>query len=149
MEVEKDIGAGDGVGACSGGDATAEKALGKDDCNRVAHHRRGPMSDKLMSRKLTEIHAWAREHATELRSRNGVRLRMKLSKRAVEPERRFRVWLYNHRKRIEATPQLAALLSAIEALIAGAPSNPDAPLQPGVSVSFPGITIRWPFSLNL
>ncbi len=104
------------------------------------------MNDEHVSRTLTEIHAWAREHAKELRSRNGVRLRMKLSKRAIEPECRFRVWLYNHRKRIEATPQLAAQLSAIAALIADAPSNPDAPLQPGVSVSFPGITIRWPFS---
>ena len=56
---------------------------------------------------------------------------MKLSQHAVEPERFFQRWLCNHRKKIEATPRLAAQLSAIEAVVAAAPSRPDAPLQSG------------------
>ncbi len=81
------------------------------------------MTDKHMSRKLTEIHAWVRQHATELQNRQGVCLRLKLYERSFEPvkELSFKRWLYNHKKRIEATPRLAAQLSAIEAVIADAP----------------------------
>ncbi len=89
--------------------------------------------DEFVLFRLTEIQAWDNEHATDLHSRNGASLRCKLFLH-VEPERGFREWRYYSRKKIEATPRLAAKLFAIEALIANAP------------YSFPGINIPWPFS---
>ena len=75
-------------------------------------------TDDALLNTLEEIHAWTLDNVAELRTRRGSGLRLTLKKDGSAVEKRYLNVLNTHKKRIEDTPELAARLFVIDAMLA-------------------------------
>ena len=81
-------------------------------------------TDEALVQTLEEIHARTRDNAAELRTRRGSGLRLTLKNDARGAvEKRYLNFLYNNKKRIEDTLDLAARLLEIDAMLATSESG--------------------------